>query len=65
MDGSQGYTIGISLEMVLRMNFKGPMLVLFNEIQVGDAIFVIKSKDFHVEIPFFSKKRMIFRGEIA
>ena len=47
--------------MILRMNFIKTMLVLLTKIMNGETIFEIKSKDFHVERPFFSKKRVLER----
>ena len=64
-DGSQGNTIGIFLERMLRMDFKRHVFTNFDRIMGEKTIFVIKSKDFHVEMPFFLKKKKIFLGEVA
>ena len=47
--------------MVPRMDFKRPYVGLFDGIRGEKSIFVIKSKDFHVEMPFFFKKEDISR----
>ena len=50
--------------MILRMNFKGPCVGLFDRIMAEKTIFVIKSKHFYVERPFFSKKRRFFAARL-
>ena len=45
------------------MNFIKTMLVLLTQIMNGETVFEIKSKDFHLEVPFFFKKKNF--GKVA